>query len=76
MKGLDRDELRLMQVIARGWWIGLLSCDFSVLPRLKKRGLVTESLVNCGADECPGHPELRLTPTGSLVLSAVTRVGI
>jgi hypothetical protein len=76
VKGLDREELRVMQVIARGFWLGLYFCEPGALERLKKRRLVGERTVDCGAPVCPGHPELHLTQVGALVLSAVTKVGI
>ncbi len=75
MKGLDREELMLMQGIVRGSFFKMLFAGPHALERLKRRGLVAETLVNCGARGCPGHPSYQLTAAGVLVLSAVTTVG-
>jgi hypothetical protein len=72
MKGLDGEELEVVDCIVRGWRVPQRASRLEgALNRLKKRGLVSVTRVNCGAEECPGHRWVEMTSTGMLVWRAV-----
>jgi hypothetical protein len=74
MKGLDGEELEVTDCIVRGWAPQRVRQLDDALDRLKKRGLVSVTRVNCGAEECPGHRWVEMTSTGMLVWRAVRTV--
>ena len=74
MKGLDREELDAMSMIGDGWMPSHWQRDNAVLGRLKKRGLVSVTMVNCGAEDCPGHRWVEMTSVGMMVWHAVRTV--
>lgn len=74
MKGLDREELDAMSMIGDGWMPSHWQRDNAVLGRLKKRCLIAESVFDCGAQDCPGHQTLAVTPVGMMVWHAVRTV--
>ena len=72
MKGLDREELEIMRLVARGMYI--LSRPRRQENRhagLLKRGLVAQQTVSCGAYDCVGHQALTMTSVGVMVWNAV-----
>jgi hypothetical protein len=74
VKGLDGEELEVTDSIVHGWAPPRIRRLDGALDRLKKRGLVSVTKVNCGAEECPGHRWVEMTPTGMLVWRAVRTI--
>jgi|HubBroStandDraft_2_1064218.scaffolds.fasta_scaffold02109_22 hypothetical protein len=74
MKGLDGEELEVVDCIVRGWAPQHIRRLDGALDRLKRRGLISVTKVNCGAEECPGHRWVEMTSTGMLVWHAVRTV--
>ncbi len=72
MKGLDREELEIMGLVARGRCVlSRLQRQSGAVVSLLKRGLVAESTVSCGAYDCVGHQALTMTSVGVMVWNAV-----
>ena len=71
MKGLDKGEFDAMADIVAGWVPNAKQRPDGPLGRLKKRGLVTEMTVSCGAYDCVGHQVLTMTSVGVMVWNAV-----
>ena len=72
MKGLDREELDFMGLVARGRCVlSRLEGSRGRSVSLLGRGLVAESTVSCGAYDCVGHQSLAMTSVGVMVWNAV-----
>lgn len=74
MKGLDGEEWEVADSIVRGWAPQQVRRLDGALDRLKKRGLVSVTMVNCGAEDCPGHRWVEMTSVGMMVWHAVRTV--